>query len=104
VCYRAYCVAGRWTPSWEGAALGVGVFLLWMALEPGFWEGTLETGWPAALEAAPAFWAGAWIVLRIVGSVVFVPVAEELAFRGFLLRRLQSSDFEGVSPRRFTWL
>ena len=33
-----------------------------------------------------------------------VPIAEELAFRGFLLRRLISPDFEALPPRTFTWL
>jgi CAAX prenyl protease-like protein len=31
------------------------------------------------------------------------PIAEELAFRGFLLRRLISADFEAISLRTFTW-
>jgi len=35
---------------------------------------------------------------------VTVPIAEELAFRGFLLRRLISSDFDALPPRSFTWL
>ena len=34
---------------------------------------------------------------------VIVPIAEELAFRGFLLRRLTSSVFETVSWRTFEW-
>jgi len=38
------------------------------------------------------------------GAVITVPLAEEMAFRGFLLRRLASSDFEAVSWRRFSWL
>jgi CAAX prenyl protease-like protein len=32
-----------------------------------------------------------------------VPIAEELAFRGYLLRRLVSPDFDKLGPR-FTWL
>jgi len=32
-----------------------------------------------------------------------VPIAEELAFRGFLLRRLVSADFESVAWRAFAW-
>jgi CAAX prenyl protease-like protein len=36
--------------------------------------------------------------------VVTVPMAEELAIRGYLLRKLISPDFELVDPRRFTWL
>ena len=33
-----------------------------------------------------------------------VPIAEELAFRGFLYRRLVDADFERVSFRQFTWV
>ena len=33
-----------------------------------------------------------------MGSVVIVPVAEELGFRGYLLRRLISENFDRVSP------
>ena len=33
-----------------------------------------------------------------------VPIIEELAFRGFLARRLSSHDFESLSPRRLTAL
>ena len=35
---------------------------------------------------------------------VLVPVVEELAFRGFLVRRLIRANFETVSYRSFTWL
>ena len=37
-------------------------------------------------------------------AVVTVPIAEELAFRGYLHRRLIDVDFDHVSLRRFTWL
>jgi len=33
-----------------------------------------------------------------------VPIAEELAFRGYLLRRLIAADFDQVTSVRFTWL
>ena len=39
----------------------------------------------------------------MTGAVLTVPIAEELAFRGFLLRRLASPDFESVSWRVFSW-
>ncbi len=45
----------------------------------------------------------AWLVLRIIGATVTVPIAEELAFRGFLLRRFISPEFEAVSFRAFSW-
>ncbi|MGA2738457.1 MAG: CPBP family glutamic-type intramembrane protease [Bryobacteraceae bacterium] len=32
-----------------------------------------------------------------------VPIPEELAFRGFLLRRLMAEDFESIPLGRVTW-
>jgi exosortase E/protease (VPEID-CTERM system) len=45
----------------------------------------------------------AWLVVRVVGSCLLVPIVEELAFRGFLLRWLVSPEFERVPPRAWTW-
>ena len=45
----------------------------------------------------------AWIAVRVVGSCLVVPVVEELAFRGFLLRWLVSPEFEQAPPRAWTW-
>jgi CAAX prenyl protease-like protein len=44
------------------------------------------------------------VATRVLGAVITVPIAEELAFRGFLVRRLIAADFDRVSPRRFTWI
>lgn len=43
-------------------------------------------------------------MFRVIGSEHLVPLAEELLFRGYLLRKLLSIKFEAVAPRRFTWL
>jgi CAAX prenyl protease-like protein len=40
----------------------------------------------------------------VLAATVTVPIAEELAFRGFLYRRLLSPDFENVSLRHFSWI
>ncbi len=48
-------------------------------------------------------WGSAWLVFRIIGSVITVPIAEELAFRGYLTRRLIATDFQRVPLGRFTW-
>ena len=48
--------------------------------------------------------ASIWLAGRIGAAVITVPVAEELAFRGFLLRRLIQSRFDTVDPRTVTWL
>ena len=38
-----------------------------------------------------------WLVLRVAGAAITVPIAEELAFRGYLLRRIDATDFENVN-------
>ncbi len=78
------------------AGLAVGV--IWIATEPasdepaalGLWLATLP-GWAAVL----------WISVRAFGAGVLVPIAEELAFRGYLARALVSSRFENVAIGTF---
>ena len=45
-----------------------------------------------------------WLAIRVIGAVVTVPIAEELAFRGYLLRKLVNSDFARVEFNSFTML
>jgi CAAX prenyl protease-like protein len=88
--------------TWQPIAIGVGVFVLWILLVPPDEAGG---GMLAAQLAEMPFWlAFVWLFFRVVGSVVTVPVAEELAFRGYLIRKLVARDFENVSPGHFTWL
>jgi CAAX prenyl protease-like protein len=53
-------------------------------------------GWPATLGAINPVWAGIWLAIRVLGYIVTVPVAEELAFRGFAMARLQRVDFQNA--------
>lgn len=85
--------APRWPPSAMPVAIGVLVFLLWLLLAPSP-ATPVET--PAILADAGSFRATGWIALRVLGSVALIPVVEELAFRGYLLRRIQSPDFASV--------
>ena len=59
---------------------------------------------PIAVGALSPALAALWLTARVIGSVVTVPIAEELAFRGYLYRRFIGADFERVSFRSFTWL
>ncbi|MBT9582602.1 exosortase E/protease, VPEID-CTERM system [bacterium] len=75
---------------------GVIVYILWVMLVPG--------------GPAPMVWgmlspglAWAWVAVRLLGSSLIVPLVEELAFRGYLMRRLQSSYFEQVQPDQVGW-
>jgi exosortase E/protease (VPEID-CTERM system) len=45
-----------------------------------------------------------WVVLRVVGSVIVAPIVEELAFRGYVMRRLIARNFERVPLTRWTSL
>ena len=89
-----------WSVSWHAVAIGAATFLLWIALVPAAPAGE---PWPAALASVPMHWAAAWMVLRIVGYAVTVPLVEELAFRGYLMRRLVREDFERLPLGLFTW-
>ena len=44
-----------------------------------------------------------WIVGRILGTVLLIPVIEELAFRGFLARALQKPMFQDLTPSDLRW-
>ena len=101
--FRRYSSGLRWTWSWPAVAIGVGTFVLWMALEPTP-TGSARTSVAAGLASLPPGWAAAWLVFRVVGSVVTVPLAEELAFRvASLTRRLIDAEFQDVPLGQFTW-
>jgi CAAX prenyl protease-like protein len=58
---------------------------------------------PALAALSPtARWA--WIAIRVAAAVVTVPIAEELAFRGYLARRLIGQEFDRVSFSSLTVL
>jgi CAAX prenyl protease-like protein len=80
---------------------GVIVFVLWVAADH---FTSAASPMPAALAAAPGWARNGWICLRILGGVFTVPIAEELAFRGFVMRRLQRADFESVAFSSVGWL
>ncbi|HWG78110.1 MAG TPA: CAAX prenyl protease-related protein [Steroidobacteraceae bacterium] len=86
----------HWSCSWRGPLVGVGIFVLWIGIGHLL---TTPVGMAPALIAMPSMQRIAWLVVRIGAAVITVPMAEELAFRGYLLRRIESSDFEAVRFR-----
>jgi exosortase E/protease (VPEID-CTERM system) len=90
--------------SWGAAAVGAAVFGIWVGLNWASGRPQTDHSIAKALADMPAGLAGAWVLFRVIGAVVTVPIAEELAFRGYLIRRLIAADFDEVSGRRFTWL
>jgi exosortase E/protease (VPEID-CTERM system) len=82
-------------PSWSSLAWGLAVALGWLVLLMAKRAifGEIATG---SLDP-PDTWQ---LVVRLIGYVVTVPLAEELAFRGFLMRRLVDRNFDEVDYSR----
>jgi exosortase E/protease (VPEID-CTERM system) len=78
-------------------------FLAWIWLRP---HGNLaaDTEFAKGLRALSPLAAVLWILVRTMGAVVTVPIAEEMAFRGYLLRKLVCADFQNVPVGEFSWL
>jgi len=91
----------QWNLSWSAAALGFLAFAVRVILKPG--EGSSATA-VTGLDSFSTAGASSWFLFRVVGAVLIFPIAEELAFRGYLLRKLVSADFDAVSPGHFSWL
>ncbi|HVW85328.1 MAG TPA: CAAX prenyl protease-related protein, partial [Bryobacteraceae bacterium] len=88
-----------WGMDWMSVGAGFVVFAMWIALDrlhAGTGAGGLATGLNALSPASRLI----WLFFRTLAAVTTVPFAEELAFRGFVMRRLVSSDFETVDFRR----
>ncbi|MBI3469322.1 MAG: exosortase E/protease, VPEID-CTERM system, partial [Planctomycetes bacterium] len=106
-CFRRAYRSQRlfhWTWSWAPFAIGLAVFGTWMLLEALFGAGAeVQSSLASGLAGLPAPQAILWLAFRAIGSVIIVPVAEELAFRGYLGRRLVAEDFESVPLNQFSW-
>ena len=101
--FRARYSSLDWRVGWVGPAIGVGVFVLWIGFDR--LVGGQSVGvMPTTLNTASGGARITWICFRVLAATVTVPLAEELAFRAFLLRRLISQDFESVPLTRFTWV
>jgi CAAX prenyl protease-like protein len=95
-------VAQTW-PSPSEIALGTGVglvvFALWIHLDAPW----MTIGSPSAsflpLDAqGQLIWP--LVIVRWIGAALIVPVMEELFWRSFLMRWIQSPQFESVVPQR----
>jgi len=77
------------------------VFFIWIGMDD--WRGAPSATMPLELSFGSRAGQLLWIVARVLAATTTVPIAEELAFRGFLMRRLQSPDFEAIPLSRASW-
>ncbi|WP_263357786.1 exosortase E/protease, VPEID-CTERM system [Acidicapsa ligni] len=105
--YRAEYKNLNWRFSWTAPLGGTIVFLIWIAST--FWSKQTGTDNAAgnlgtALASLSPIARYTWLIFRVTAAVITVPIAEELAFRGYLTRRLINRDFDTVLFRRLTYL
>ena len=86
--------------------LGVIGIVLWIVLSSLQIDQAISTNWPSWMQPQPraafnpfvelASPAAAWcfITVRLVGLVVLTPIVEELFWRGFLMRWIDTPDWE----------
>ncbi len=102
--YRSVYKTLAWGNSWLAVITGVLVFVMWILLEPSQTSTDKVTSLTDQLATLPRAWMITWLIFRVLGSVIVIPIVEEFAFRGYLLRRLIAHDIAVVSPTQFTWL
>lgn len=119
----------RWKLSWEAAAVGVAVLVIWVGLDglyptvneliqrylcPRLKALGLESWCPKDAQPEPPWnphtqfglnsgLAWLMIVVRLLGSSLVVPPLEEVFYRSFLYRYIARPDFESVSLGAFRW-
>lgn len=72
-----------WTITILPLAAGFGAFALWTMMIPV--DPVAGSRYAATLFAASPALATPWLMVRVIGSVLIVPIAEELTFRGFFI-------------------
>ncbi|HEY0748161.1 MAG TPA: exosortase E/protease, VPEID-CTERM system [Steroidobacteraceae bacterium] len=89
-----------WRFTWRGIAIGIVMFAMWSAFSHFL---ITPMGMPEELANISSAARAEWIACRAAAAIITVPIAEELAYRGFLLRRLVSAQFEAVSFSSVRW-
>lgn len=83
-------------PRWDAAIAAVLVAVVWTWLLGT--DADHNANFQAQLDAMATPWALLWLALRFVGAVITVPIAEELAFRAYLLCRLSGTQVQTSGP------
>lgn len=101
----------RWSFSWEAVVAGIGVFVIWVGLEPfnPFWNelfGKSSAEPSLAWNPNQQFGDGSalallFIIVRIAGSALVVPPLEEVFYRSFVYRWIIRPDIQQVPLNQF---
>ncbi len=84
-----------WRFTWRGGLAGLLAFALWIVVTRAMLP---PQAMSLAGAALPPVSRAPWFIEHILAGAAVIPLVDELAFRGYLMRRLRSADFESVSP------
>jgi CAAX prenyl protease-like protein len=91
----------RWAFSLEAVVVGVGIFVLWVGLDP-YYPHLLKaggTGNPGELFDPALAWL--FISAHVLGMTLIVPPLEEVFYRSFVYRYIANQNFLSVPMNRF---
>jgi exosortase E/protease (VPEID-CTERM system) len=89
-----------WRCSWRGVLVGAAIFGAWIAFARLI---TAPRTVPVQLTGVGEPLRAGWIACRALAAVISVPIAEELAYRGFLMRRIAGRDFSRLPFQSVGW-
>ncbi len=99
--FRSFYIELSARPNWIWATLaapllGVVVFVLWINMDSGW----MNLGGGAGFDPRDSAGAFDWslVLMRLAGAALVVPLMEELFWRSFLLRWVQSQQFLDLVP------
>lgn len=99
---RPFVTEMRWAFSWEAVAVGIGIFIIWVGIDPFVPKNNVffKPGgdpWNPFAQFGEGSMA-AWVVVvgRILGSSIVVPPLEEMFYRSFLYRYFVRTDFQNL--------
>jgi exosortase E/protease (VPEID-CTERM system) len=98
--YRRSYDTLNWRFTWRGVSTGVAIFGVWAAVAHFV---TAPAAMPDDLARLPGTARDAWLGCRTAAAIITVPIAEELAYRGFLMRRITCAAFESVNLQSVRW-
>jgi uncharacterized protein len=100
---RPFVAEMRWAFSWEAIFVGVGIFVLWVGLDPFYPEFSNKgaTGNPGEIFGQNFALAWFFIAVHILGMTLVVPPLEEVFYRSFVYRYIANQNFLAVPPNQF---
>ncbi|MEI7731296.1 MAG: CAAX prenyl protease-related protein [Verrucomicrobiota bacterium] len=92
----------EWRISWQAVAAGIAVYALWVGMDGWYPKPGKDEPWnPHTIFGQGAALAWFFIVVRIAGSSLVVPMLEEVFFRSLAYRYVASVDFLSIPLSRF---